>query len=134
MSLHKKLGAELLLLGASLFLGTSVPAHLITGQDNSQQPAPDNTKNQSARPRQNLAHRRRAKNESCRPRHCQKNSLSHFTKTNLFPLTGRRVPGQGKNNALESLDGCNVWGCWEIREKFRFKGAYPFATLCLVFC
>jgi hypothetical protein len=44
MSLYKKLGTELLLLGASLFLGASMPAHLITGQDSSQQPAPDNTK------------------------------------------------------------------------------------------
>jgi hyperosmotically inducible periplasmic protein len=43
MSLHKKLGTEILLLGASLFVGASMPARLIP-QENTQQPAPDNSK------------------------------------------------------------------------------------------
>ena len=43
MKIHKKLGTEFLLLGASLFLGASMPARLIS-QDNTQQPAADNSK------------------------------------------------------------------------------------------
>ena len=43
MSFCKKLGTELLLLGACLFLGASMPAKMSLQQD-TQQPAPDNTK------------------------------------------------------------------------------------------
>jgi hyperosmotically inducible periplasmic protein len=43
MKTHKKLGTEFLLLGASLFLGASMPAGPVP-QDNTQQPAADNSK------------------------------------------------------------------------------------------
>jgi hyperosmotically inducible periplasmic protein len=43
MKIHKRLGTEFLLLGASLFLGASMPARLIS-QDNTQQPPADNSK------------------------------------------------------------------------------------------
>ncbi len=43
MKIHKKLGTEFLLLGASLFLGASMPARLVS-QENTQQPAADNSK------------------------------------------------------------------------------------------
>jgi hyperosmotically inducible protein len=43
MKIDKKLGTEFVLLGASLFFGASMPARLIS-QDNTQQPAADNSK------------------------------------------------------------------------------------------
>ena len=43
MKIHKKLGTEFLLLGASLFFGASMPAGPAP-QDNTQQPAADNSK------------------------------------------------------------------------------------------
>jgi hyperosmotically inducible periplasmic protein len=42
MSIAKKLGAELMLVGAGLLLGASVPAH--RAPQDTQQPAPDNSK------------------------------------------------------------------------------------------
>ena len=31
-------------------------------------------------------------------------------------------PSQRIDSALESLEGCTVWGCWELKRKFRVKG------------
>ena len=28
-----------------------------------------------------------------------------------------------KNSALEPLEGCIVWGCWELKRKFRIHNA-----------
>jgi len=33
----------------------------------------------------------------------------------------RRLASPKKNSALESLEGCIVWGCWELKRKFRIK-------------
>jgi hypothetical protein len=50
MTLYKKLGAELLVLGSCLLLGASMPAKVASHQD-TQQTAPDNTKsNQNTNP------------------------------------------------------------------------------------
>jgi len=43
MNVTKKIGRELGLVAVSLFLGASMPARLVP-QDNTQQPAPDNSK------------------------------------------------------------------------------------------
>src|ERR1019366_4639991 len=37
----------------------------------------------------------------------------------LVPSPG---PSQRKNSALDSLAGYIVWGCWELKRKFRLKG------------
>ena len=36
-----------------------------------------------------------------------------------YPVSRPR-PSQRRNNALESLEEYIVWGCWELKRKFRF--------------
>jgi hypothetical protein len=33
----------------------------------------------------------------------------------------RKEPSQRKHSALDSLEGYIVWGCWELKRKFRLK-------------
>src|ERR1019366_8062215 len=41
----------------------------------------------------------------------------------LVPSPG---PSQRKNSALDSLAGYIVWGCWELKRKFRLNGVMSF--------